>query len=167
MTPSGCRPIPASCIDIHRWAVTDSRANICRTCAATPLGRTAHLVTYKGGDMIRDKMMVVMAIGTVTGLGLFSVNAKADGGTAAVTDQRTDQQRGGDMASRVKQALHSDPSVLDRHIDVSMSDGKVIMSGFVMTAEDLRRAVRLADDTAGKENVVNKLTIKEGGGGAG
>jgi osmotically-inducible protein OsmY len=41
------------------------------------------------------------------------------------------------------------------------------MSGFVESAEDLHKAVRMADKTAGEKNVINQLTIKEGGTGSG
>jgi osmotically-inducible protein OsmY len=64
------------------------------------------------------------------------------------------------MAARVKQALDSEPALNDKHIDVSMEKGKVVMRGFVDSAGDLTKAIRAANKTAGEKNVVNDLKIK-------
>ncbi len=109
--------------------------------------------------------MMVGAMSTAAAMVSFSAVVRADDALAPASSQQTGPQRGSDMASRVKQALHSDPSVLDKHVDVSMDKGKVVLSGFVTSADDLHKVVRMANETAGEKNVVNKLTIKEGGDG--
>jgi osmotically-inducible protein OsmY len=73
---------------------------------------------------------------------------------------QTTQSQGSDMAARVKQALHSEPALNDKHIEVSMDKGKVVMKGFVNSAGDLQKAVRAANKAAGAKNVVNDLKIK-------
>jgi osmotically-inducible protein OsmY len=78
----------------------------------------------------------------------------------APTGSESSQFSGNDMAARVKQALHSDPALYDKHIDVSMEKGKVVLRGFVDSAGDLQKAVRTANKTVGEKNVVSDLTIK-------
>jgi osmotically-inducible protein OsmY len=63
--------------------------------------------------------------------------------------------------SRVKQALHSNHSLDDKHINVSMQGGKVILRGFVTSQRDLEAAVRVAKQAVGEGKVVNELTIKQ------
>jgi osmotically-inducible protein OsmY len=46
-----------------------------------------------------------------------------------------------------------------------MEKGKVVLTGYVTSTGDLHKAIRAANETAGEKNVVNKLTIKEGGDG--
>ena len=115
--------------------------------------------------MISRKTTTLLATVAAFGAALSSATVMASDLAAPTGGQPASVQSGTDLASRVKQALHSDPSVLDKHIDVSMKNGKVVMTGFVTSAEDLHKAVRMADETAGEKNVVNKLTIKEGGDG--
>lgn len=117
--------------------------------------------------MILKQSTAFIAVTAAMGAVFFSAGALASDSAAPAQDQQSATQSGSDMASRVRQALHSDPSLLDKHISVSMKNGKVVMTGFVESAGDLQRAVKMANDTAGEKNVVNKLTIKEGGGGAG
>ncbi len=115
--------------------------------------------------MISGKRTTVMATVAVFAAALSCATVMASDLAAPTQDQPATMQSATDLASRVKQALHSDPSVLDKHIEVSMKNGKVVMSGFVTSADDLHKVVRMADQTAGEKNVVNNLTIKEGGGG--
>jgi osmotically-inducible protein OsmY len=75
--------------------------------------------------------------------------------------QQVTQNTSGDMAARVKIALHSDPALYDKHIDVSMEKGKVVMRGFVMSAGDMEKAIKAASKTVGPKNFVNKITIKK------
>ncbi len=109
--------------------------------------------------MIFKKSVRAVALATTLGLGTMSVGVQAQDAVSSSDSQQTNTNRSDDMAARVKQALHSDPGLYDKHIDVSMEKGKVVMSGFVNSAGDMQKAVRAASKTAGK-NMVNKLTIK-------
>ena len=108
----------------------------------------------------KSVLTVLLAAGTACGF--YSLESQAQ---TSAGGQRSMQPPGGDMVTRVREALHSDPALLDKNIDLSMKDGKVVMNGFVRSADDMQKAVRTANKTAGKKNVVNNLTIKEGGDG--
>lgn len=108
--------------------------------------------------MILKKSVGSIALAAAIGLGALSVGVHAQ--NTAGDDRQMAQDRSGDMAARVKQALHSDSGLYDKHIDVSMEKGKVVMRGFVDSAGDLEKAVKAANKTAGANNVVNDLTIK-------
>jgi osmotically-inducible protein OsmY len=109
------------------------------------------------------KIVGTVGFAATVGLGILSVGVHAQDSLSS--SQQTSPSRTGDMAARVKQALHSDPALYDKHIDVSMEKGKVVLTGFVTSTDDLHKAIRAANETAGAKNVVNKLTIKEGGDG--
>lgn len=119
-------------------------------------------LTHNG---IRGKIAAALVIFAAAGPALLPIVARAEDAMAAAGSQDNALQNGSDMASRVKQALHSNQALLDKHINVSMDKGKVVLSGFVVSAGDLQKALRVANETAGDQNVVNQLTIKEGGGG--
>jgi osmotically-inducible protein OsmY len=68
-----------------------------------------------------------------------------------------------DVATRVKAALHADTHVYDRHVDVAVKSGDVVLSGFVSTDWDERSVVRIATTAAGGRKVVDNLKIKVGG----
>ena len=87
-------------------------------------------------------------------MGAYAQNASSATGTAQTA------QNSSDMVSRVKEALQAEPALTDKHIDVSMKNGKVVMKGFVDTAGDLEKAVRAANKAAGAKNVINELTIQ-------
>jgi osmotically-inducible protein OsmY len=59
--------------------------------------------------------------------------------------------------------LHADPYFYDRHVTVSVENGAVVLRGFVFSDWDLRDALRLAKQAAGDSQVVDNLSIKEGG----
>lgn len=65
-----------------------------------------------------------------------------------------------DLAARVKQALHSDKSFNDRHVDVAVSHGDVVLSGFVQDNRELLVAAEVAAKAAGNHKIVNNLSIK-------
>jgi hypothetical protein len=67
------------------------------------------------------------------------------------------------LATRVKTALHTDPYVYDKHVEVSIENGDVILRGFVFSEWDLRNAIRIATQAAAGRRVVNDISIKEGG----
>ena len=67
------------------------------------------------------------------------------------------------LAERVRSALQAAPYFLDRHVDVSVRDGNVILTGFVFSDWDLRDALRIAADAARPHRVIDDLRIEEGG----
>lgn len=109
--------------------------------------------------MMIQKGIGAVSLAVIVALGV-SATVQAQSALSPSYNPQTTQYRGNDMAARVKQALHSDPGLYDKHIDVSMEKGKVVMKGFVNSAGDLQKAVRAANKAAGEKNVVNDLTIK-------
>jgi osmotically-inducible protein OsmY len=64
---------------------------------------------------------------------------------------------------RVETALHADRYFFDRHVEVSVNNGVVVLRGLVFSDWDLRDALRIARKAAGDNQVVNSLTIVQGG----
>ena len=86
--------------------------------------------------------------------------ARADGGDALPAEAiETDNS----LQFRVSSALHSDPYLYARHIDVFIKDGDVVLTGFVANDWELAKAVRLATEAARPHKVVDSIEIKEGG----
>ncbi|MDB6084350.1 MAG: hypothetical protein JWN43_2231 [Gammaproteobacteria bacterium] len=110
------------------------------------------------------KSMGAVGFAAVVGLGVISAGVHAQDPHASTGSQQA-PSTDSDLTTRVKNALHSDPGLYDKHIDVSMEKGKVVLRGFVTSAEDLQKAMRAATAAAGDGKVVNNLTIKEGGDG--
>jgi len=69
----------------------------------------------------------------------------------------------GELAKRVKAALHADPYFYDKHVTVSVEQGAVVLRGFVFSDSDLRDALRIASKAAGDRRVVDNLSIKQSG----
>jgi hypothetical protein len=67
------------------------------------------------------------------------------------------------IRQRVANALHADPYLYDRHVTVSVEEGRIVLRGFVFGDWDLRNALRIARQSAGGLTVVDNLSIKEGG----
>jgi hypothetical protein len=67
------------------------------------------------------------------------------------------------IRQRVANALHADPYLYDRHVTVSVEEGRIVLRGFVFGDWDLRNALRIARQSAGAMTVVDNLSIKEGG----
>lgn len=114
----------------------------------------------KGGRMMIKKSVGVVSLAALVGLGTLTMAAHAQNAPSADDSSQTAQNAGDDMVARVKQALHSQPALNDKHIDVSMKNGKVVMRGFVNSQGDLQKALRAADKTAGSKNVVDELKIQ-------
>ncbi|HWW19331.1 MAG TPA: BON domain-containing protein [Steroidobacteraceae bacterium] len=66
---------------------------------------------------------------------------------------------------RVSSALQSDPYLYVRHIEVSLKDGAVLLTGFVTNDWELDKALRLATEAAKPHKVIDaiEIEIKEGG----
>jgi osmotically-inducible protein OsmY len=67
------------------------------------------------------------------------------------------------IRQRVANALRADPYLYDRHVTVSVEEGRIVLRGFVFGDWDLRNALRIARQSAGGLTVVDNLSIKEGG----
>lgn len=63
-----------------------------------------------------------------------------------------------ELASRVKAAVHASP-VNDMHIDVSVENGDVVLSGFVEDSRALLDALQAAQKAAGGRKVIDALSI--------
>jgi osmotically-inducible protein OsmY len=73
----------------------------------------------------------------------------------AVTDEQ--------LQERVVAAMHADRFFFDRHINVSVNNGVVVLRGLVFSDWDMRDALRIARAAAGDKLVVNSLTLIQGG----
>lgn len=76
--------------------------------------------------------------------------------TPAATRVAYDDQQ---LADQVRTALHADPYLLDRHIEVSIEKGNVVLRGFVANDSDLRKAKKIAAQAAGGRRVIDNLSI--------
>jgi osmotically-inducible protein OsmY len=111
--------------------------------------------------MMIKKTAGIVSLAAFIGTGMFAMGVQAQNAPSASDNSQSAQNTGDDMAARVKQALHAQPALNDKHIDVSMKHGKVVMTGFVTSQGDLQKALRAADKAAGSKNVVNELKIKK------
>lgn len=126
----------------------------------SPARRVKLLTTIASGDfMTIKKSTCALTLTAAAGLGMWAIGAYAQN---ASSPQDTSQAAASssDMVGRVKQALHAEPALNDKHIEVSLKNGKVVMRGFVTSQGDMVKAVRAASKTAGGKNVVNELTIQ-------
>jgi osmotically-inducible protein OsmY len=100
-------------------------------------------------------------------LGLGGIATRVDAQNAAAPQQASTAQaadsKNDELRNRVTAALHTDPYFYDRHVTVSVENGVVVLRGFVFSDWDLRDALRLAKQAAGDSQVVDNLSIKEGG----
>ena len=91
---------------------------------------------------------------------LISALALSGLGAACRADEPADDAG---LAYRVESALHSDPYLYARHVDVEIKSGQVILKGFVTSDWELAKAIRVATEAAGSHKVVDNIEIKEGG----
>jgi BON domain len=64
------------------------------------------------------------------------------------------------LAGNVQAALHADPYLYDKHVEVSIEHGNVVLRGFVSNYWDLLNAKKIAIKAAGGRRVVDYLSIK-------
>jgi osmotically-inducible protein OsmY len=67
------------------------------------------------------------------------------------------------LRARVESALHADPYFYDGHVTVSVEKGDVHLDGFVSSDWDLMDAMRIARKAAGRNRVIDNLSIELGG----
>ncbi|MBU6505120.1 MAG: BON domain-containing protein [Betaproteobacteria bacterium] len=63
----------------------------------------------------------------------------------------------------VEQGLHDNPRIYDRHIEISVYDGVVKLSGIVFDGNDMNDAVRIASRVPGVKSVKNEMQVQEMG----
>jgi hypothetical protein len=78
------------------------------------------------------------------------------GATSDAPDPRVADEA---LRDRVARALHAQPYLEDRHINVSVHGGAVEISGFVYSVEELLEALRTARAGAGGAPLVDRLSI--------
>jgi osmotically-inducible protein OsmY len=112
------------------------------------------------------------ALALVCGLGAYASRVDAQTAESVVAGRSSiggpSTLRAADAANQTLQkqvaaALHADPYLDDRHINVSAERGVVVLSGLVFDDWDLRAALRTARGAAGHHSVIDRLSIEEGG----
>ena len=64
------------------------------------------------------------------------------------------------ITTRIKAAMFNESTLKSAEINVETFKGEVQLSGFVNSAEDIRKAVELARSTRGVKNVKNDMRVK-------
>jgi osmotically-inducible protein OsmY len=77
--------------------------------------------------------------------------------TAASASQPVDSST--ELRERIKAALDAEPYLNDRHINVSVENGSVVLHGIVFGDSDLFDALRVARKAAGSAPVIDNLTL--------
>jgi osmotically-inducible protein OsmY len=91
----------------------------------------------------------------------FAALLLASSAWAASAAQAPDPSADRALQTRVEQALHEN-DLFDRHIEVSVESGRVVLRGFVYSDWDLTDALRIARRVSGEHRIVDELTIKTG-----
>jgi osmotically-inducible protein OsmY len=117
-------------------------------------------------------MIAACAAPVIYGLGGFVSQIEAQNAASRVATRSTLSEasipqgadpQNAELQQRVSAALHAQPYFDDRHIDISVRGGAVVLSGIVFSDWDLRDALRTARKAAGTRPVVDSLSIEEGG----
>jgi hypothetical protein len=80
--------------------------------------------------------------------------------TIVVTAQRLADE---ELKTEVQLALRDDAALMSEHLDVSIKNGVVTLSGLVFDDWDMRIARRVAKRIPGVKRVINDMEIKQGG----
>jgi len=80
---------------------------------------------------------------------------------APSASQRTAEERAADrdVADRVDDALRADSNLFSRHVIVDTRRGVVWLTGWVMSADEEREAVRVASAVPGVKRVINQIDV--------
>jgi osmotically-inducible protein OsmY len=120
------------------------------------------------GFTLKSKLLAAALVCAVSGFG-YRVEAQtrsepdqSDSGVVSAL-ANSSVTKSEQLRNRVVTAMHVDPYLLDEHIEVTVAKGVIVLRGFVLSAWDLREAVRVARKVAGDTPVVDELSIKEGG----
>jgi osmotically-inducible protein OsmY len=117
-------------------------------------------------------MIGACVVPVICGLGGFVSRVDAQAVASRVAARSTDSGasspqgadlQDADLQQRVSAALDAQPYVVDRHIEVSVRGGTVVLSGIVFSDWDLRDALSTARKAAGARPVIDSLSIEEGG----
>jgi osmotically-inducible protein OsmY len=110
-----------------------------------------HKKAARPDRVLRLARAAALAVGA---LGLFA---------CATPDRRSAQERttDGQIVSRVEAALNADPEVYSHHIDVESKRGVVWLTGWVLSANDSRRAVSTTAAVPGVVRVVDGIEVKD------
>jgi hypothetical protein len=80
--------------------------------------------------------------------------------TIVITAQRLVDER---LRTEVERALRNNPTLMSDHLDVSIKNGVVTLTGLVFDDWDMRIARRAANRIPGVKRVINDMEIKLGG----
>jgi hypothetical protein len=80
--------------------------------------------------------------------------------TIVVTARRLADER---LRAEVESALHNEPMLMSNHLEVSIKNGVVTLTGMVFDDWDLRMARRAARRIPGVKRVINDMEIEQGG----
>ena len=83
--------------------------------------------------------------------------------SVAATPHSSSATESSRVRHRIKAALHADPYLNDKHIEVSVTGGVVVLRGLVFSDADLQAALRIARNSAGQYSVVDHLSIDREG----
>jgi len=126
----------------------------------------------KNGRMKLIGFIGVYAIALVCGLGGYASQVDAQtaeshaagrssiGGASTLRGADAENQK---LQKQVAAALHADPYLDDKHINVSVERGIVVLSGLVFDDWDLRTALRTARKASGHDPVIDGISIEQGG----
>jgi osmotically-inducible protein OsmY len=120
------------------------------------------------GFTLKSELLAAALVCAVSGFG-YRVEAQtrsapdqSDAGVVSALENSS-VTKSEQLRNRVVTAMHEDPYLLDEHIEVTVAKGVIVLRDFVLSAWDLREAVRVARKVAGDTQVVDELSIKEGG----
>lgn len=112
-------------------------------------------------DMPMHFSVIRLTLAALIGLTSLGSGGCVSGGAGpntmvAIQPSAADEQ----LADTVQAALHADPYLYDKHIEVSIEHGDVALRGFVADYEDLINAKKIAIKAANGRRVVDFLSIK-------
>jgi hypothetical protein len=85
-------------------------------------------------------------------------------GTSGVLDRTREKLDDAALSSKIKAKMVLDDTVKARTIDVTTHDSIVTLSGTVETVDEHDRAIRLARETVGVTEVIDRLGVRSSGG---
>jgi len=110
----------------------------------------------KGRNLMNTKRAVVVAAGSLIGVGLLALS-----GCASSMVPKGTRQADSALTSVIEKSLETNDKVKAKHVEVQTREGVVYLTGVVDTEEERREAARVAWSTGGVDGVVNDLTVGE------